>query len=160
MITKYLLFISLIALAGLMATKAPAATAVWSGSMARDIAATTADGKDAPLVLVARGGGGRGGGGRGGGAAEAVAGAGLVVVLAVAVVIAGVPVVITAVAAVLPEGAPTAEVTTAVPPEVGSTVAVPLAVVLGPAPPGEMSTAETLTAPISTVAGPPTSTAT
>jgi hypothetical protein len=89
----------------------------------------------------------------------AVAAAEAVVVLAVVAVIAAAAVVITAVAAVTPEGAPTAEVTTAVP-EAGSTVAVPLAVVLGPAPPGEMSTAETLTAPTSTEAGTPMSTAT
>ena len=67
--TKCLLYMAPIALVGLMAAEAPAAAAVWSGSMARNIAAAIADGSDAPLVLV-RGGGRRGGGGggfRGGG---------------------------------------------------------------------------------------------
>ena len=63
--TKCLLYMAPIALIGLMATEARAVPAVWSGSMARDIAAATADAKAAPLVLVR--GGGRGGGFRGGG---------------------------------------------------------------------------------------------
>src|SRR3954470_6811846 len=64
--TKYLLYMASTALVGLMATQASAAPVAWGGSMARNIAAATADAKDAPLVLVQRGGG-RGGGGRGGG---------------------------------------------------------------------------------------------
>jgi hypothetical protein len=60
--TKCLLYVAPIALVGLMAAEASAAPAAWSGSIARDIAAATAEGTDAPLVLV-RGGGGRGGGG-------------------------------------------------------------------------------------------------
>src|SRR6516165_6648972 len=65
--TKWVLYMAPIALIGLMATEARAVPAVWSGGIARNIAAATADAKDAPLVLV--GGGGRGGGGgfRGGG---------------------------------------------------------------------------------------------
>jgi hypothetical protein len=39
-----------------MATEAPAAPAAWSGSMVRNIAAATANGEAAPLVLLARGG--------------------------------------------------------------------------------------------------------
>jgi hypothetical protein len=66
--TKCLVYMVPIALIGLMATPAPAGAATWSGSMARDIAAATADRTDAPLVLVQRGGrGGGGGGARGGG---------------------------------------------------------------------------------------------
>src|SRR5580700_4987094 len=63
---KCLLCMAPIALVGLMVTEAPTAQAAWGGSMARDIAAATAERTDAPLVLVR--GGGRGGGGfRGGG---------------------------------------------------------------------------------------------
>src|SRR5438874_9087310 len=67
--TKYLLYMASTALVGLMATQTSAAPVAWGGSMARNIAAATADAKDAPLVLVQRGGGrgGGGGGGRGGG---------------------------------------------------------------------------------------------
>ena len=65
--TKCLLFMAPIALIGLMATEAPAVPAAWSGSMARNIAAATADAKDAPLVLVRGGGRGGGGGFRGSG---------------------------------------------------------------------------------------------
>src|SRR2546423_9878819 len=65
--TKCLLYIASTALVGLMATQASAVPVAWSGSMVRNISAATADAKDAPLVLVQRGGGGRGGGGRGGG---------------------------------------------------------------------------------------------
>jgi len=50
--TKCLLYMAPIALIGLMATKAPAVPPVWSGSMARNISAATADAKDAPLLLV------------------------------------------------------------------------------------------------------------
>ena len=50
--TKCLLYMAPIALIGLMATEAPAVPAVWSGGMARNIAAATADAKDAPLLLV------------------------------------------------------------------------------------------------------------
>jgi hypothetical protein len=67
--TKCVLYMAPIALIELMATEASAVPAVWSGSMARNIAVATAGAKDAPLVLV-RGGfrGGSGGGGfRGGG---------------------------------------------------------------------------------------------
>jgi hypothetical protein len=69
--TRYLPYITPIALVGLMASAAPAAAAVAGGSMAPDVVITAAEGIDAPLVLVrgGRGGGGRGGGGgyRGGG---------------------------------------------------------------------------------------------
>jgi len=65
---KTLLYMAPIALVGLLGTDTPAKAAVWSGSLAPNIAATTAEQTDAPIVLV-RGGGGRGGGGggRGGG---------------------------------------------------------------------------------------------
>src|SRR6266480_3571598 len=65
---KTLLYMAPIALVGLLGTDTPAKAAVWSGSLAPTIAATTAEQTDAPFVLV-RGGGGRGGGGgaRGGG---------------------------------------------------------------------------------------------
>ncbi|HEU0157302.1 MAG TPA: hypothetical protein VFQ82_14610, partial [Stellaceae bacterium] len=64
--TRYLVYMAPVVLIGLLAREAPAAAAVWSGGVARDLAAATADAKDAPLVL-ARGGRGGGGGGRGGG---------------------------------------------------------------------------------------------
>src|SRR5882672_2254871 len=60
--TKSLIYTAPIALIALMAPVTPATAAVWTGTMARDIAAATVDGKDTPLVLV-RAGGGRGGGG-------------------------------------------------------------------------------------------------
>src|SRR5205814_3037196 len=66
---KTLLYMAPIALVGLLGTDTPAKAAVWNGSLAPNIAATTAEQTDAPIVL-ARGGGGRGGGGggcRGGG---------------------------------------------------------------------------------------------
>src|SRR5437763_1883965 len=65
---KTLLYMAPIALVGLLGTDTPAKAAVWNGSLAPNIAATTAEQTDAPIVLV-RGGGGRGGGGggRGGG---------------------------------------------------------------------------------------------
>jgi hypothetical protein len=78
--TKCFLYLAPIALIGLMATDAPAVPAVWSGSMARNIAVATADAKDAPLVLVRGGGRGGGGGYRGGAAGRgswAGAGAGV-----------------------------------------------------------------------------------
>ena len=58
---KTLLYMAPIALVGLLGTDTPAKAAVWSGSLAPNIAATTAEQTDAPIVLV-RGGGGRGGG--------------------------------------------------------------------------------------------------
>src|SRR5829696_4042373 len=68
--TKRFLYVAPIALAGVAFFGAPAAAAVWNGSMARDIATTTAEQTDSPLILVRGGrggGGGGGGGGRGGG---------------------------------------------------------------------------------------------
>src|SRR5262249_31152368 len=65
--TKCLLYMAPIALIGLMAMEARAVAAAWSGSIARNIAAATADARDAPLVLVRGGGRGGGGGYRGGG---------------------------------------------------------------------------------------------
>src|SRR5215831_12352133 len=66
--TKCLLYMAPIALIGLMAAEAHAVPAVWSNGIARNITAATADARDAPLVLVQRGGGRGGGGGfRGGG---------------------------------------------------------------------------------------------
>src|SRR5262245_17314692 len=71
-VTSQLLFYTAaVALVGLIATEARGTPAAWTGSMARDVAAATAESTDAPLILVRRGGGGggRGGGGfRGGGA--------------------------------------------------------------------------------------------
>src|SRR5947207_12400298 len=65
---KTLLYIAPIALVGLLGTDTPAKAAVWSGSLAPTIAATTAEQTDAPFVLVrVRRGRGGGGGGRGGG---------------------------------------------------------------------------------------------
>src|SRR5215471_14224247 len=70
-VTSQLLFYTAaVALVGLIATEARGTPAAWTGSMARDVAAATAESTDAPLILVRRGGGGggRGGGGfRGGG---------------------------------------------------------------------------------------------
>jgi hypothetical protein len=63
---KTLLYMAPIALVGLLGTDTSANAAVWSGSLAPNIAATTAEQTDAPFVLV-RGGRGGGGGGRGGG---------------------------------------------------------------------------------------------
>jgi hypothetical protein len=63
---KTLLYMAPIALVGLLGTDTPANAAVWNGSLAPNIAATTAEQTDAPFVLV-RGGRGGGGGGRGGG---------------------------------------------------------------------------------------------
>jgi hypothetical protein len=68
---KSLLYVAPIALVALTLPNSPANTAVLSGSLARDLSSSTTNTKDAPLVLVRRGGGGgfRGGGGgyRGGG---------------------------------------------------------------------------------------------
>jgi len=51
--TRCLLYIAPIALFGLMVTDAHAIPAVWSGSLARNIATATMDAANAPLVLVA-----------------------------------------------------------------------------------------------------------
>src|SRR5947207_13932689 len=74
---KTLLYMAPIALVGLLGIDTPAKAAVWNGSLAPNIAATTAEQTDAPTVLV-RGGGGRGGGGggRGGGGGYRGGGAG------------------------------------------------------------------------------------
>ena len=64
---KCLVYMTPIAVVGLLAGTASASAAAWGGSMARNIAALSADStKEGPLVLV-RGGRGGGGGGRGGG---------------------------------------------------------------------------------------------
>jgi hypothetical protein len=63
---KTLLYMAPIALVGLLGTDTAAKAAVWNGSLAPNIVATTAEQTDAPFVLV-RGGRGGGGGGRGGG---------------------------------------------------------------------------------------------
>src|SRR4029077_10265000 len=71
---KSLLYMAPIALVGLVATEASAATAAWSGSMGRNITATAPEGTGVPPVLVCqRGGRGGGGGGAraGGGGARA-----------------------------------------------------------------------------------------
>src|ERR1700738_2689077 len=69
---KSLLYMAPIALVGLGATEAHAATAAWSGSMGRNITATVPEGTGVPAVLVcprgARGGGGGGARAGGGGA--------------------------------------------------------------------------------------------
>jgi uncharacterized membrane protein YgcG len=71
--TKCLFYMAPIALIGLMA-QALAAPTAWNGSVGRNIAAATAEARDASLVLErgsgcfrGGGGGGRGGGGGGGG---------------------------------------------------------------------------------------------
>src|ERR1700730_17218609 len=48
---KSLLYMAPIALVGLVATEAPAATAAWSGGTGRNIAATAPEGTGVPLVL-------------------------------------------------------------------------------------------------------------
>src|SRR5712671_6364189 len=69
---KSLLYMAPIALVGLVATEAPAATAAWSGGIGRNITATASEGTGVPLVLECqRGGrGGGGGGARAGGGAR------------------------------------------------------------------------------------------
>ena len=56
--TKRLLYMASIALTGVMVTEAPAAPAAWPASTAPNVAAATGDAKDAPPVLVRRGGAG------------------------------------------------------------------------------------------------------
>src|SRR5712671_1590391 len=69
---KSLLYMAPIALVGLVAPEAPAATAAWSGGIGRNITATAPEGPGVPLVLECqRGGrGGGGGGARAGGGAR------------------------------------------------------------------------------------------
>src|SRR3984893_16175167 len=69
---KSLLYMAPIALVGLVATEAPAATADWSGGTGRNITATAPEGTGVPLVLECQGGGrgGGGGGARAGGGAR------------------------------------------------------------------------------------------
>src|SRR3984893_10572478 len=69
---KSLLYMAPIALVGLVATEAPAATAAWSGGIGRNITAPAPEGAGVPLVLECqRGGrGGGGGGARAGGGAR------------------------------------------------------------------------------------------
>src|SRR5713226_3151718 len=80
---KSLLYMAPIALVGLVATEAPAATAAWSGGIGRNITATAPEGTGVPLVLECQrggrgggGGGARAGGGARGGDAGARAGGG------------------------------------------------------------------------------------
>ena len=72
---KSLLCMVPIALVGLVATEAPAATAARSGSIGRNITATAPEGTGVPLALVCQRGG-RGGGGYRGGGGSSWAGAG------------------------------------------------------------------------------------
>src|SRR5882672_4330374 len=65
---KSLLYMAPIALVGLVATEAPAATAAWSGGVGRNITATAPEGTGVPLVLECQRGGRGGGGARAGGA--------------------------------------------------------------------------------------------
>src|SRR5215471_7605815 len=58
--TRFLLYMAPIALVAWTTTEAPAAQAVGTDSIGRDLAAATAQEADAPLVLVRRGGGGAG----------------------------------------------------------------------------------------------------
>ena len=72
---KSLLYMAPIALVGLVATEAPAATAAWSGGIGRNITATAPEGTGVPLVLECQRGGRGGGGARAGGGGARAGGA-------------------------------------------------------------------------------------
>src|SRR5712691_7455860 len=73
---KSLLYMAPIALVGLVATEAPAATAAWSGGIGRNITATAPEGTGVPLVLECQRGGRGGGGARAGGGSARAGGGG------------------------------------------------------------------------------------
>ena len=105
---KSLLYMAPIALVGLVATEASAATAAWSGSMGRNITATAPEGTGVPPVLVCQRG------------AEAVAAA----VLALAAAVLGLAAVVLALVAV--PGPVPAEATSVAPMRTAATSTAPM----------------------------------